>query len=146
MGSISQIIQGLNNQMMGGANPQIIQGFNNQINNQMMIGSNTPFYIGGNYMNINSYNGNVNPLLMGIGDTTNLFMNTLNQQTMNQSLPGNIKSTSENLTTKAASLDFNPTPLQDLRENDIRANDDVIDTGDDGDLKDLLGLLNDSSH
>jgi hypothetical protein len=47
---------------------------------------------------------------------------------------------------KVSSLDLNPTPLQDLRENDRRANEGIIETGDDGDFKDLLGLLNDSSH
>lgn len=143
MGSNSQMMPGLNNQTMGGGNSQMMPDFNNQ----MIGGSNMPFYVSGNFMNMGSFNGNNNPFLMGIGNTTNLFLNTPNQQeTLYQSSPGNVKSTIEHSSMKVSSLDLNPTPLQDLRENDRRANEGIIESGDDGDFKDLLGLLNDSSH
>jgi hypothetical protein len=144
MGPTSQLIPGLNNEFMGGVYPQMMSGFSNQASGGS---NNIPFYIGTNYMNMGSYDGKVNPLLMGIGNTTNPFLNTLNQQNAsNASEADGMNNKIEKNSTNTVSLDWNPTSLQDLRENDRNATEGIIETGDDGDLKDLLGLLNDSSH
>lgn len=119
-------------------------------NNQAIGGTTMMLQHNGSIMNFgfNSHQS-TNPLLMGIGNTSNLFMDS--QAYQNTAQPQSIVNDntlprSAHLKNDTSALDLNPTPLHDLQQN-YRLGEGVLDSGDDGELKDLLGtLLNDSSH